>query len=122
MLELTLLLSLALAPPQTAPQSTPKAASPGPSASAEPSPPVAARSGLLVGTLTKLDVARRSAIVVTTTKDKTPTEVEVFLVPASRLVSRGREVKFEDLKLDAKVTVTWQEEKGRRNITLLRVR
>jgi hypothetical protein len=119
-----------------APQATPTssdAAEPTPLA-ASPSPS-AERAGLATGVLTKLDLSRRSIVVVVARRSaagvsatepspspgRTSTELEFVAVDGSRFVARGREMKFEDLRLDSRVSVTWREDGGRRVITLVRV-
>lgn len=87
------------------------------------------RAGVYAGTLTKLDLGRRALVILvpaTSGKDApaTPaTEVELRVTPASRFVSRGRDVAFEDLRSDARVTATWRDGVDRRReLVLLRLR
>lgn len=87
------------------------------------------RAGVFAGTLTRLDLGRRSIVILVpaaTPKDgpATPaTEVELRVTPGSRLISRGREVAFEDLRTDSKVSATWRDDaQGRRELVVLRIR
>jgi hypothetical protein len=63
------------------------------SAVESPAPPA---SRVIAGELTRVDLARRSVSVKTDGRD--PRELEVATGPDTRLVSRGRAVRLEDLR------------------------
>jgi hypothetical protein len=83
---------------------------------------------VFAGTLTKLDLGRRAVVILVpaTTGDApvTPaTEVELRVTGSSKLVWRGRDVAFEDLRTDSKVAATWRDGADRRReLVLLRIR
>ena len=97
---------------------------------AEPARPPAAR--LLTGELTRVDLGRRSLSVKTDslktdardavrTEARDPRELDAAIGPETRLVSRGRALRLEDLRPGDRVVVLVAEDDGRRLARVVKV-
>ena len=84
---------------------------------AEPPAPPAAR--VIAGELTRVDLARRSVWVKTEGRDTR--EMEAATGPDTRLVSRGRAVRLEDLRPGDRVVLVAGEEGGRRLARVVKI-
>jgi len=90
---------------------------------AEPPPP----ARMVTGELTRVDLARRSVAVKPEARDAARAdggdarEVEATIGPDTRLVSRGRAVRLEDLRPGDRVVLVVGEEGGRRQARVVKV-
>jgi len=85
---------------------------------AEPSEPAAA-GATISGELTRLDLTRRSIAI--KTEGREPREVEAALGAETRIVSRGRLLRPEDLRPGDRVAVVAVEESGTREARVVKV-
>jgi hypothetical protein len=92
---------------------------------AEPARPPVAR--LVTGELTRVDLSRRSLSVKTDARDAGRTEgrdageLDAAIGPETRLVSRGRALRLEDLRPGDRVVLLVGEEGGRRLARVVKV-
>jgi len=92
---------------------------------AEPPSPAPAR--VVTGELTRVDLGRRSVSVRPEARDEAQTdgrdarEVEAAIGPGTRLVSRGRALRLEDLRPGDRVVLVVGEEGGRRLARVVKV-
>jgi hypothetical protein len=92
---------------------------------AEPPSPAPAR--VVTGELTRVDLGRRSVSVKPEARDAARTdggdarEVEAAIGPDTRLVSRGRAVRLEDLRPGDRIVLVFGEEGGRRQARVVKV-
>jgi hypothetical protein len=86
------------------------------SAVESPAPPAAR---VIAGELTRVDLTRRSVSVKTDGRD--PRELEVATGPDTRLVSRGRAVRLEDLRPGDRVLLVTGDEGDRRLARVVKV-
>jgi hypothetical protein len=86
------------------------------SAAESPAPPAAR---VIAGELTRVDLTRRSVSVKTDGRD--PRELEVATGPDTRLVSRGRAVRLEDLRPGDRVLLVTGDEGDRRLARVVKV-
>jgi hypothetical protein len=92
---------------------------------AEPTAPAPARA--VTGELTHVDLGRRAVSVKPEARDAARTdggdasEVEAAIGPETRLVSRGRTLRLEDLRSGDRVVLVVGEEGGRRLARVVRV-
>lgn len=93
------------------------AAAAGAASAVEAPAPPAAR--VIVGELTRVDLARRSVLVKTEGRDAG--EMEVRTGPDTRFVSRGRAVRLEDLRPGDRVVLVAGEEGGRRLARVVKI-
>jgi hypothetical protein len=97
----------------------------GAARAAEPASAPAAR--VIVGELTRVDLARRSVSVKTESRDAGRTdgpearEVETATGPETRFVSRGRAVRLEDLRPGDRVVLLVGDEGGRRRARVVKI-
>ena len=82
---------------------------------AEPGPV----SPVLAGELTRVDLTRRSIFV--KTEGREPRELEAVAAADTRIVSRGRPWRFEDLRPGDRVVVAGGEQGGRRLARVIKV-
>ena len=92
---------------------------------AEPPSPAPAR--VVTGELTRVDLGRRSVAVKPEARDAVRSdgadarEVEAAIGPDTRLVSRGRAVRLEDLRPGDRVVLVFGEAGGRRQARVVKV-
>ena len=92
---------------------------------AEPPSPAPAR--MVTGELTRVDLGRRAVSVKPEARDTPRTEgsdareVDAAIGPETRLVSRGRTLRLEDLRPGDRVVLVVGEEGGRRLARVVRV-
>ena len=92
---------------------------------AEPPSPAPAR--VVTGELTRVDLGRRSVSVKPEARDEARTdggdarEVDAAIGPDTRLVSRGRALRLEDLRPGDRVVLVVGEERGRRLARVVKV-
>jgi hypothetical protein len=84
-------------------------------AAAAPGPP----SPTFTGELTRIDLSRRSIFVKMDGRD--PRELEAVAAADTRIVSRGRPWRFEDLRPGDRVVVAAGEQGGRRLARVIKV-
>jgi hypothetical protein len=85
----------------------------------EPSPPPAARSHLIPGELTRVDLARRSVVVKADGPEAR--EVEAWTGAETRVTARGRVIRLEDLRPGDRVLVTCTDAAGRHQAGAIKV-
>ena len=93
------------------------AAASGAASGAEP--PVTPATRVIAGELTRVDLARRSVWVKTEGRD--PREMEAATGPDTRVVSRGRAVRLEDLRPGDRVVLLAGDEGGRRLARVVKI-
>ena len=97
----------------------------GAAGAAEPPSPAPVR--VVAGELTRVDVGRRTVSVKPEARDTARTdggesrEVDAAIGPDTRLVSRGRALRLEDLRPGDRVVLVVGEEDGRRLARVVRV-
>ena len=90
-------------------------------------PPRAAATRVVTGELTRVDFARRSVSVKPEGRDAARTEggdareVDAAVGPETRLLSRGRALRLEDLRPGDRVVLAVGEEGGRRLARVVKV-
>jgi hypothetical protein len=84
-----------------------------PAAAIAPLPPA------ITGELTRVDLSRRSVFVKTDGRE--PRELEAAAVAETRIVSRGRPWRLEDLRPGDRVVVAVDEQGGRRLARVIKV-
>lgn len=89
-------------------------------ASPAPREPPASGSAerLLVGELTKIDLGQR--VVALRVGDKDPQEIEIVVDPETRIVSRGRVLRLEDLRPGDPAKVLCVDKGGRHRARVLK--
>jgi hypothetical protein len=90
-------------------------------------PPAPAPARVVAGELTRVDLGRRAVSVKPEARDTARTEggdareVDAAIGPDTRLVSRGRTLRLEDLRSGDRVVLVVGEEGGRRLARVVRV-
>jgi hypothetical protein len=97
----------------------PLLAATAPAAALEASPPPAAAGRLVPGELTRVDLAQRSLWVKTEGRDAP--EVEAAAGSGTRVVSRGRALRFEDLHAGDRVVLSCARADGPCQARVIRV-
>ena len=85
----------------------------------EGSPAAASATRAIAGELTRVDLSHRSVVVKTDGRE--PRETDAAVRPETRVVSRGRALRLEDLHPGDRVIVLAAEEGGQRVARVIRV-